>query len=71
MRVGVPSEVKDHEYRVAITPAGVVTTLLGSTSGFDDGGGCTAKFGDLRGITYYAGALYAVDVNRVRKVKLP
>ena len=23
MRVGVPSEVKDHEYRVAITPAGV------------------------------------------------
>jgi hypothetical protein len=55
----------------AITPAGVVTTLLGSTSGFDDGSGCTAKFGDLRGITYYAGALYAVDVNRVRKVKLP
>lgn len=23
MRVGVPREVKDHEYRVAITPAGV------------------------------------------------
>ena len=23
MRVGVPSEVKNHEYRVAITPAGV------------------------------------------------
>ena len=23
MRVGVPTEVKDHEYRVAITPAGV------------------------------------------------
>ena len=23
MRVGVPTEVKNHEYRVAITPAGV------------------------------------------------
>ena len=23
MRVGVPSEVKNHEYRVAITPSGV------------------------------------------------
>ena len=23
MRIGVPSEVKNHEYRVAITPAGV------------------------------------------------
>lgn len=55
----------------AITPAGVVSTLVGSTAGFDDGTGCVAKFGELHGITYYAGALYAVDVNRVRKVKLP
>ena len=55
----------------AVTPAGVVTTLVGTTAGFDDGSGCTAKFGELHGITYYAGALYAVDVNRVRKVKLP
>ena len=23
MRIGIPGEVKDHEYRVAITPAGV------------------------------------------------
>ena len=23
MRIGIPTEVKDHEYRVAITPAGV------------------------------------------------
>ncbi len=23
MRIGIPAEVKDHEYRVAITPAGV------------------------------------------------
>lgn len=55
----------------AVTKEGVVTTLVGSTSGFDDGSGCSAKFGELRGITYYAGALYAVDVNRVRKIKLP
>ncbi len=55
----------------ALTPAGAVTTLVGATAGFDDGNGCVAKFGELRGITYYAGALYAVDVNRVRKIKLP
>lgn len=55
----------------AITPAGVVTTLVGGAAGFDDGSGCSAKFGELHGITYYAGSLYAVDVNRVRKVKLP
>lgn len=55
----------------AITPAGAVSTLVGSTAGFDDGTGCVAKFGELHGITYYAGALYAVDVNRVRKIKLP
>lgn len=55
----------------AITPEGVVSTLVGGTAGFDDGVGCNAKFGDLRGITYYAGSLYAVDVNRIRQVKLP
>ena len=55
----------------AITPAGVVSTLVGGAAGFDDGTGCVAKFGELHGLTYYAGALYAVDVNRVRKIKLP
>ena len=24
MRIGIPREIKNHEYRVAITPAGVV-----------------------------------------------
>lgn len=63
--------VADNTTIRAITPNGVVSTLVGKTAGFDDGDGCSAKFGDLRGIAYYAGALYAVDVNRIRKVKLP
>ena len=29
MRVGVPKEVKNHEYRVAITPAGVHELVRG------------------------------------------
>lgn len=63
--------VADNTTIRAITQAGVVSTLVGTTAGFDDGTGCTAKFGALKGITYYAGALYAVDTNRIRKIKLP
>lgn len=55
----------------AISPTGTVTTVAGSTAGFDDGDACTAKFGELRGIAYFAGSLFAVDVNKVRKIKLP
>ncbi|HEX6837488.1 MAG TPA: hypothetical protein VF334_13000 [Polyangia bacterium] len=54
-----------------VTPAGAVSTLVGTTSGFVDGDGCVARFGALKGITYFAGALYAVDVERVRKIVLP
>ncbi len=28
MRIGIPAEVKNHEYRVAITPAGVTELVL-------------------------------------------
>ena len=28
MRIGIPAEVKNHEYRVAITPAGVRELVL-------------------------------------------
>ncbi len=28
MRIGIPAEVKNHEYRVAITPAGVHELVL-------------------------------------------
>jgi len=54
-----------------VTEAGVVTTVVGSTSGLVDGNGCVAKFGAPKGITYFAGALYVVDVERVRKIVLP
>jgi len=54
-----------------VTPAGAVTTIVGTSSGFVDGTGCVAKFGALKGVAYFAGALYAVDVERVRKIVLP
>ncbi len=63
--------VADNTSIRAVTPAGAVSTVVGTTSGFTNGNGCLAKFGHLDGITYFAGALYAVDVNRVRKIQLP
>jgi sugar lactone lactonase YvrE len=50
---------------------GTTSTLVGSTSGFVDGSGCVAKFGALHGIALFAGSLYAVDLNRIRKIVLP
>ena len=32
MRIGIPAEVKNHEYRVAITPAGVTSSRSTDTS---------------------------------------
>ncbi|MGZ3438411.1 MAG: hypothetical protein ACXVDD_02800 [Polyangia bacterium] len=55
----------------AITAGGTVSTVVGSTAGFVDGDGCVAKFGALKGITYFAGSLYAVDIERIRKITLP
>jgi hypothetical protein len=57
--------------RAVSTTTGAVTTIAGTTSGFVDGDGCVARFGKLDGITFFAGALYAVDINRVRKIQLP
>jgi hypothetical protein len=54
-----------------VTQAGAVSTLVGSTAGFVDGNGCVAKFGALKGIAYFAGSLYAVDIERIRKIVLP
>jgi NHL repeat-containing protein len=51
-----------------VTPAGVVSTLVGSSSAYADGDGCTAKFINVKGITKFANELYVLDVNRIRKI---
>jgi sugar lactone lactonase YvrE len=51
-----------------MTPAGVVTTLVGSSSAYLDGDGCTAKFINVKSITKFANELYVLDVNRIRKI---
>lgn len=51
-----------------VTPAGGVSTLVGSSPAYADGDGCTAKFINVKGITKFANELYVLDVNRIRKI---
>ncbi len=47
MIIGVPKEIKDHEYRVAITPAGVMTLVKGGHQVMiEEGAGLSSGFPD-------------------------
>lgn len=73
MGVVYVSDSSNHRIR-AITPAGVVTTLAGSTSGFADGASTAARFNSPQGLTIdpLGTTLYLADYNnhRIRKIDL-
>ena len=64
MRIGVPRELKDHEYRVAITPAGVhELTRLGHRVLIERGAGAGSALSDAEFTT--AGATVVPEVDDV------
>ncbi len=76
MDVGVPKEVKNHEYRVAITPAGVhELTVHGHTVRLQAGAGLGSSITDAEyaaaGASVVATAEEAWDAEMVLKVKEP
>jgi alanine dehydrogenase len=47
MHIGVPKEIKNHEYRVALTPVGArALTEAGHRVSIEAGAGTAAGFGD-------------------------
>lgn len=64
------SDQSNHKIR-AITQAGVVTTIAGSTGGFANGSGTTAQFNNPRGLALdSSGIIYISDSgnHRIRKI---
>ena len=76
MKIGVPKEIKNNEYRVAITPAGVMTlTGVGHQVIIEAGAGAGSSFTDedykRAGATIVRTAAEAWDADMVMKVKEP
>lgn len=74
MKVGVPKEIKDHEYRVGVIPAGVRALVeRGHEVVVQSGAGAKAGFADeayvSAGATIVASAEEAFDAGMVVKVK--
>ncbi|MGM9949594.1 MAG: alanine dehydrogenase [Lysinibacillus sp.] len=76
MKIGVPKEIKNNEYRVAMTPAGVMTlTGVGHQVIIEAGAGAGSSFTDedykRAGATIVNTAAEAWDADMVMKVKEP
>ncbi|WP_103063859.1 alanine dehydrogenase [Actinomyces qiguomingii] len=77
MRIGVPTEVKDHEFRVALTPAGVDTLVRSGhqvtvQAGAGQGAGIADEQYQAAGATLAAGAGRVWgDAEMILKVKEP
>ena len=76
MKIGVPKEIKNNEYRVAMTPAGVMTlTGVGHQVVIEAGAGAGSSFTDedynRAGATIVNTAAEAWDADMVMKVKEP
>ncbi|MFT3794217.1 hypothetical protein [Flavobacterium sp.] len=54
----------------AISPAGVVTTLAGSTAGYNDGAPASAQFNNLAGMCVNGNVIYVTDDHRIRKIAI-
>ncbi len=76
MKIGVPKEIKNNEYRVAMTPAGVMTlTGVGHQVIIEAGAGAGSSFTDedykRAGAAIVSTAAEAWDADMVMKVKEP